>query len=91
MATPAPKTVDEESGLIDNDESDTGRCSPGKAFLGIILTIVSCFLTLIFFVVWVVLVPFKFCCTCDCLTSVTEWIVEDGFRMPITVASWALS
>ena len=48
-------------------------------------------LSLLFFVVWILLMPIKCCCPGGCIVGCLECIFEKAVKLPVNIANWALS
>eukprot|EP00979_Chaetoceros_neogracilis_P015323 scaffold5693_cov175-Chaetoceros_neogracile.AAC.2 len=61
-----------------------------KIILSIPLFIISALLSIIFILVWIVLLPIKLCCPCGCIIGLVTWVLEKGVKMPVNLAKCIL-
>mmetsp|Transcript_27438 Transcript_27438/g.33613 ORF Transcript_27438/g.33613 Transcript_27438/m.33613 type:complete len:120 (-) Transcript_27438:238-597(-) len=61
-----------------------------KLIISIPLFIISTLLSVLFIVVWIVLLPIKLCCPCGCVVGLVAWVLETGVKMPVNLAKCIL-
>mmetsp|Transcript_6050 Transcript_6050/g.13380 ORF Transcript_6050/g.13380 Transcript_6050/m.13380 type:complete len:85 (-) Transcript_6050:278-532(-) len=78
--------------MADGEEKGGGGggsalCKCIRLIIGLPLILASFLVSLVFLLVWIVLLPIKCCCPAlGCIVGLVEWIFENLVKLPIKLA-----
>lgn len=61
-----------------------------KCVIAAPIILLSIFLSILFWILWIVLLPIKCCCPGGCIVGLIAWVFEKGVKLPVNLAKCIL-
>ena len=83
------KKPDEESGLVDKGKDEDHGISCAGYLIYVPLVLLGFFISVFFWLLWLILLPTK-CCCCTCFLDCIAWLAKVAAELPVNLGKWGV-